>query len=100
MVAAVGHSLVGPSAGCAPSVSVGCISKIIHERSKTGSADAATPSVPESAAKSLVMDCWVHSGCSGGALVLLVRVLVFLWCAVDVGVAQHHSLQMHVFAYN
>jgi hypothetical protein len=74
MVAAVGHSLCGPSAGCAPSVSVGCVSKVVHDRGGSASvvADARGSVVAQRAAKALVLDCWVHAGCSGGALVLLV----------------------------
>lgn len=73
MVAAVGHSLMGPSAGATPSASIGCISQVIPDKhSGHIGRDMLRTATQHSAVHTLVMDCWVHSGCSGGALVLLV----------------------------
>eukprot|EP00892_Ulva_mutabilis_P007638 jgi/Ulvmu1/5246/UM022_0039.1 len=67
-VAAVGHSLIGPGARLGPMVTFGCLSYGGSVSASCGPRTAVTASPDMNV---LMTDCLIHSGCSGGALVLM-----------------------------
>lgn len=68
-VAAIGHSLIGPGARLGPMVTFGCLSCAMEP---PGGPPGQQPQGGLPSDGSMLMtDCLVHSGCSGGALVLM-----------------------------
>lgn len=68
-VAAIGHSLIGPGARLGPMVTFGCLSCAMEP---PGGPPGPQPQGGLPTDGSMLMtDCLVHSGCSGGALVLM-----------------------------
>lgn len=75
-VATVGHSLIGPGARLGPMVTFGCLSCAIEPPGGEGhnacAQQGAAGEVALPSERSMLMtDSLVHSGCSGGALVLM-----------------------------
>lgn len=86
-VATVGHSLIGPGARLGPMVTFGCLSCAIEPPGGEGDAECArqgtaAEAVLPSERSMLMTDSLVHSGCSGGALVLMDEVRAWPHVAV------------------